>query len=60
MKRIFLILLSSVSLLIGCKDEVPESPVITPPPSFAATPYHLVIPPLFPPMDIPSTVRGLS
>lgn len=49
-------------VLIGCKPdpELPAGPDVNP----QATPYSLVIPPFFPPMDIPSdnplTVEGIE
>lgn len=45
----------------GCKPNEPEPPDE---PTVSATPYNLVIPPLFPPMDIPAdnplTVEGIE
>jgi cytochrome c peroxidase len=45
----------------GCKPNEPEPPDE---PTVSATPYNLVIPPLFPPMDIPAdnplTVEGIA
>lgn len=50
-------------LLTSCKYDVEESPEL-PGPTFNPTPYTLVIPPLFPPMDIPAdnplTVEGIA
>lgn len=47
--------------LLSCKPDKPEEPDDLP---FQATPYELVIPPFFPPMDIPSdnplTVEGVE
>ncbi len=65
MSRNFLFaLLIGLSLFAGCK---PDEPEVTEPPSdapFSATPYNLVIPPFFPPMDIPAdnplTVEGVE
>ena len=52
----FFFLIALASLLWTCKHEAPEGPM--------ATPYDLVIPPFFPPMDIPSdnplTVEGVN
>lgn len=48
-------------LLASCKPDEPELPET---PTFEATPYNLVIPALFPPMDIPAdnplTVEGVA
>jgi cytochrome c peroxidase len=47
--------------LVSCKPD--KTPDKVDPPGFKATPYNLVIPPFFPPMDIPSdnplTVEGV-
>ena len=52
----FFFLIALASLLWTCKHEAPEGPV--------ATPYDLVIPPFFPPMDIPAdnplTMEGVN
>ena len=52
----YFFLIAIASLLWTCKHEAPEGPT--------ATPYNLVIPPFFPPMDIPAdnplTVEGIQ
>jgi len=54
---------------VSCNPENPENPeeddpIFPPSPSWEPTPYNLVIPPLFPPMDIPAdnplTVEGVE
>jgi cytochrome c peroxidase len=57
---IYIVLMVTV-FVVSCKPNEPEPPD---PPAFSATPYNLVIPPLFPPMDIPAdnplTVEGVE
>jgi len=60
-KSNLLLVISVVMFFTACKPNEPEPPD---PPEFSATPYGLVIPPLFPPMDIPAdnplTVEGIE
>ncbi len=55
-------LLSVIVMITGCRYDKEEP--LPPPPATAATPYQLVIPPFFPPMDIPAdnplTVEGIE
>lgn len=55
------IVLSGLLLFSSCRPNEPEPPDV---PTVSATPYNLVIPPLFPPMDIPAdnplTVEGIA
>jgi len=61
-----LILIGFTFIVVGsissCKPDGPQEP--DPEPPFNATPYELVIPPFFPPMDIPAnnplTVEGVE
>ncbi len=61
MKQLFWIALLGILVFVSCKPNEPEPPDI--PSAFSATPYDLVIPPLFPPIDIPAdnplTVEGV-
>jgi cytochrome c peroxidase len=60
-KKILFSVISAFVFFAGCKPYDPELPGEKP---FSATPYDLVIPPLFPPMDIPAdnplTVEGIQ
>ena len=63
-KWVGMVSIGVVALFLGCKDNDPD-PLPTPStPAFSATPYNLMIPPLFPQMDIPSdnplTVEGVA
>ena len=57
----WILFLFMVTTFACCKPNEPEPPD---PPTWVGTPYELVIPPLFPPMDIPAdnplTVEGIA
>ena len=57
----WIVFLFMVTTFACCKPNEPEPPD---PPTWVGTPYELVIPPLFPPMDIPAdnplTVEGVA
>jgi len=62
-KAVILSVFLAIIILVGCRYDAQdtEEPSEVP---FSATPYELVIPPLFPPMDIPAdnplTVEGIA